>query len=381
MNHRQTELWNNLMSLTEYNEEFFYADRTIRGRWFRIFNYRLCSYTAFLLPDALECRGHTFEITEEGNDATALRLVSWPFSKFFNLFENPFTMELDLSEVVEIADKADGSLISTYEIDGELFLKTKGSLDSDQAITAMGWLQLEENYNFHQELVAAERLNYNVLMEWCSSDNRIVIGYEEPELRVLGVRSLEDGSYINFKDIDIYIFPEIVKRWTNIIPANDAEEYINKVDTMVGVEGVVCRMADGLRFKKKGQWYLALHHTKDSINSPRRLFEAVLEEATDDMRSLFFDDKMAIKLIDDMEMFVEEKYNHMVDLVERFYERNKHLERKDYAILGQAELPRIYFSLAMNKYIDREFSYKDFLKSKWKELGLKDIEKEDNEDK
>jgi len=132
------------------------------------------------------------------------------------------------------------------------------------------------------------------------------------------------------------------------------EEFINSVDDMVGVEGVVFRMANGQRVKKKGLWYLALHHTKDSITIPRRLFEAVLEEATDDLRTMFRDDELAIKMIQEMETFVEQKYNHMVDTVERFYERNKHLDRKDFAILGKAELEGTFFGLAMSKYVGRE---------------------------
>lgn len=70
----------------------------------------------------------------------------------------------------------------------------------------------------------------------------------------------------------------------------------------------------------------------------------------------------------------------MVDVVERFYEANKHLDRKDYAILGQNELDRMYFGLAMNKYSGKEFSYKDFLKKKWKDLGLKDNSDDEDEE-
>ena len=150
------------------------------------------------------------------------------------------------------------------------------------------------------------------------------------------------------------------------------QKIIHSVDDMQGVEGVVFRLASGQRVKKKGSWYLALHHTKDSINTPRRLYEAVLEEATDDMRSLFHDDPLAIKLITEMEEFVEVRFNHLVDTVERFYERNKELERKDYAILGQEELTRMQFGLAMNKYTGKTFSYKDVMKKAWKSFGLKD---------
>ena len=94
-------------------------------------------------------------------------------------------------------------------------------------------------------------------------------------------------------------------------------------------------MEDGMRFKVKTEWYLVQHRAKDSINSDRRLFEAVLEEATDDLRTLFHEDPLVIKRIEEMEVKVDDLYNHMVDTVERFYERNKNLERKEYAILGQ----------------------------------------------
>jgi hypothetical protein len=79
-----------------------------------------------------------------------------------------------------------------------------------------------------------------------------------------------------------------------------------------------------------------------------------------------------------MELFVEGKYNHLVDTVERFYERNKHMERKDYAILGQKELEKMHFGLAMSKYTGKPVNYKEFMAKKWKEFGLKD-EELDNE--
>ncbi len=61
------------------------------------------------------------------------------------------------------------------------------------------------------------------------------------------------------------------------------------------------------------------------------------------------------------------------------YERNKDLSQKEYAIKGQAELTRMYFGLAMNKYTGRSVDYKAFLKKQWKKLGLKDKEEEINE--
>ncbi len=373
MNTYQQKIYNELSLLVDANEAFFFNDWHHDDTIYRNFNYRLASYTDFCQPSALECRGVMFEVDSNGD---AIRLASIPFEKFFNLYENPFTMDLDLSKVKEIADKADGSLITTYNhvVSGEnyLQLKTKGSITSDQAVAAMAWIDQPEKAKFKYELALAEHMNFTVIMEWCAPDNRIVLPYPDAHLKVLGVRSRNDGSYMSYEDLEESgMLNEILKHWT-VILKEDPVEFIATVENLQHIEGVVLRMEDGQRVKIKCAWYLALHHTKDSITIPRRLFECVLEEATDDLRALFHDDELAIKMIADMEEFVEVKYNHMVDQVERFYERNKHLERKEFAILGNAELERVYFGLAMNRYVGREVDYKAFLKGKWKHLGLKD---------
>jgi len=371
-----TTLFNDLNRLCAENEAFYFNDWELDGTIYRNFNYRLASYTDFLEPGALECRGIMFEIINPDAGFGALegyvqplRLASLPFEKFFNLNENPMTMDLDLSTIVEITDKADGSLITTYMHNDVLRVKTKGSLSSDQAVAAKLWLLKNENVDFRNELIQIEKTGCTVIMEWCAPDNRIVLPYMEPHLKVLGIRDRIDGSYQTAcHDTE----PEIYARWTKIIKTDDPEAYINSVTDMQGVEGVVFELPSGQHVKCKSSWYLALHHTKDSINTPRRLYEAVLEEATDDMRSLFHDDPLAIKLIGEMEEFVEVRYNHLVDVVERFYEQNKELDRKSYAILGQNELKKLQFGLAMQKYLERDFSYKEVMKKRWKEFGLKD---------
>ncbi len=369
MNEYQSTLFNNLTHLVETNEAFFSNDWPVDNIIYRNFAYRLASYTDFLEPSAKECRGVMFSIDTETGE---IALVSLPFEKFFNHNENPFTMDLDLSDIVEIADKADGSLITTYTHDGVLQFKTKGSLTSDQAINANMFMHLEDNAAFRSELIKGEQLGCTIIMEWCAPDNRIVLPYMEGRLIVLGIRNREDGSYINFEDVDGEHFPETLNRWTKIIQTDDAKAYIENVDDMTKVEGVVFRMKDGQRVKKKCTWYLALHHTKDSINTPRRLYEAVLEEATDDMRSLFHDDPLALKMISEMEEFVEVRYNRFVETIETFYDAHKDEDRKTFAIAGQGALTKTQFGLAMARYIGRDYSYKDAMKKRWKEFNLKD---------
>ena len=388
MNTWQTNLYKELMALVEESEAFYYKDFLAEGIIYRMFNYRLASYTEFLRPSALECRGHMFEVTDDGADAAPIRLASLPCEKFFNLNENPMTMDLDLTTAKEVAVKADGSLISTYLhpldwVNGEpgfvVRLKTKGSLYSDQAIDAQCWLDLPENAGLKKELEGAARLDYTVIMEWVAPNNRIVLSYDQPALIVLGVRNNETGEYVSYEEVDADTFPNILDRWVSFEAMDDTVSFADSVPNLQGVEGFVVLLESGQRVKMKTEWYLALHHTKDNINSPRRLFEAVLEEATDDMRSLFVDDIQALGVITEMELFVEEKYNHMADTIDRFYERNKHLDRKDYAILGQKELSRMYFGLAMQRYLGKDYDYKETMKKNWKNYGLRDLEVNEDE--
>jgi T4 RnlA family RNA ligase len=377
MNMYQANLYNNLIYLVDTNEAFYYGDRELDDRVYRLFNYRLASYTDFLLPGAIECRGIMFDITDPEN----VDLVSMPMEKFFNLYENPSTMDLDLTTVVDVELKADGSLISTYLHNGELRLKTKGSIESDQCIAAMKYLERDEHADFKVALGALAELGYTINMEWCAPDNRIVLGYMEPVLTVLNVRRNWDGEYTDiFKPSAMgnETWNPIREAYIEKIEVADPVHFAQSIPDMEGVEGYVIRLASGQRVKVKTLWYLVQHRAKDSINSPRRLFETVLAEATDDLRSLFHDDPLVIQRIEEMELFVEGKYNHLVDTVERFYERNKHMERKDYAILGQKELEKMHFGLAMSKYTGKPVNYKEFMAKKWKEFGLKD-EELDNE--
>ena len=380
MNEYQLKLYNDLIVLSDTDEAFFYKDFYVDETVYRVFNYRLASYTDFLKPSALQCRGIMFEVDPQfitvvaGNpNARVVRLASLPMEKFFNLYENPMTMDLDLSEVDDVELKVDGSLISTYIHDHKLRLKTKGSLESDQAIAAMEFLARHENKEFAEQLLITALLGNTVNMEWCAPDNRIVISYMNAHLRVLNIRNNDTGNYVDYYDLATRSteFSEVIDRWVEKLDIKDHTKFVSEIPDMEGVEGYVVRLVStGQRVKIKTEWYLVQHRAKDSINSPRRLFEACIEEATDDLRSLFHDDPLVIQMITEMEEFAEGIYNHTVDSVEKFYAANKGLERKEYAILGQQTLDKKIFGLAMSKYLGRDVDYKEFLRKHYKSFGV-----------
>lgn len=380
-----TIIYNNLLRLCHNNEAFFFKDFEKGNQRFRIFNYRKASYTDFLELDALECRGIMFEIDEL---SIPLRIASRPPEKFFNLNECYFTMDVDLSNPDVIMVKEDGSLISSYlygENNDKLGLKTKGSISSDQAIAATKYLMDESNEELYELVYACTKSGYTVNMEWCSEENRIVLFYEFPQLRVLNARSNTTGTYMDFMLLEKIFGLSTVDYEKHSHHAETPEEFVAKIPDMVDIEGYVIRVPtkqfmSGYQFIKiKTNWYLTLHYNKDNVNSPRRLFECVLEEATDDLRSLFNDDTVVIKTIEEMELKVNSIYNHLVDTVENFYDQNKNLDRKSYAIKGQSHFSkRPEFGLAMNLYLGVENDYKAFLIKHYKEYGI--IDKVDNDD-
>jgi T4 RnlA family RNA ligase len=364
------QLYQELMALTA-NEAFYFQDFDLDGVKYRIFNYRLASYSDFLMPSAIECRGIMFEVDAAGN---AVRLASRPMPKFFNLNENPITMGLDLSLVDTVELKADGSLMSTYSHNGELRLKSKGSLFSEQALDAMKWLGVNapSPSHFYMQLLAAEQDGYTVNMEWCAPHNRIVIGYDHAHLKVLNAHHRDSGTFMSRGSLEMRFGPHVIDRvdtW-----GMDVANFVQTIPSMqADIEGYVCRIGE-LWFKVKTEKYMSLHHAKDSITNPRRLFEAVVDEGVDDLRSMFAHDALAISQIDEMQTKVTKMYNHLVAVVEQYHEANKHLDRKDYAIGAQSmNMNGIkLLGLLMNKYLGKDADYKDFLKSKYKELGFKD---------
>ena len=133
------QCYHNLMSLCSTSDSFYFKDVLLDATTYRVFNYRLCSYTIFhSLPDALNCRGTMFNI----NDPNNIKLVSLPPEKFFNYEEGNGAQQHELGQLGDQMEKMDGSLISTFlHINKDnkpvVTLKSKTSVDSPQAREAM----------------------------------------------------------------------------------------------------------------------------------------------------------------------------------------------------------------------------------------------------
>ncbi|AGN30134.1 RnlA RNA ligase 1 and tail fiber attachment catalyst [Vibrio phage nt-1] len=345
------ELYNNLMTLAESAEgKFFFADHlSPQGEKFRVFSYHIASYSDWLLPDALEARGIMFQLDE--NDEM-IRIVSRPMEKFFNLGENPFTMDLDLTTTVQLMDKADGSLISTYLTGDNFALKSKTSIYSEQAVAANRYIKHVDNRDLWEFCDDCAAQNFTVNMEWCAPNNRIVLEYTEPKLIILNIRDNETGQYVSFDDIPIGALTRI-KKW--LVDEYDpmtahVDDFVETLKAKKGIEGMILRLASGQSVKIKTTWYVDLHAQKDSVNSPKKLVTTILNKNHDDLYALFADDKPTIERIREFDDHVSKKVVESFHAVSQYYTKNRHLSRKDFAIAGQKALKPWEFGVAMIAY-------------------------------
>jgi len=362
-----------ISSSSRSESAFYYVDQDViseknpekyQGWKYRIFGYMLASYTDFLQPDALWCRGTMFLINEKQEPQ---ELTCLPMKKFFNLGETPIGMVSDriLNEDVLITEKRDGSLMSTYiDVDGNFKLKSKMSIKSDHCIEAMKlldsdkYLELKKYLNFLAGLTAVcDTADMTVDLEWTSPNNRIVLGYDTDELTILSGQSLYDTSSVklltNRPRWDTTKIIEYPTRWS-LKTFNDKS--ILK-ENKEGIEGYVVELKDGLRVKIKTDWYCLLHKNKEKISTPCNLYELCLNEQADDLIALFAGDDTTIQQIKDMQARAKTDYYDLKGSCDAFYFCNKELDRKSYAIKGQEMLTSSEFGLAMALYLGKEPDY------------------------
>ena len=339
------ELYDNLMKLCAESEKgkFFYTDFVSPFETkFRIFSYNYASYSDWLLDDALECRGIMFEMDADG----PVRIAARPMEKFFNLGENPLTMDINMDEVALVMTKADGSLVSTYMDQTNIAFKSKGSIKSSQAAEALQVFKQEHRIAFRERVTEITEAGYTCNMEYVAPTNRIVLPYQERDLILLNVRHNETGEYIPYQDLfkDAALRPFLVEAYD---PAT-----IENVRDMKEIEGFVYELVDGRKFKVKTEWYCALHHTKDSVNNNQRLFEVVVAGGADDVIAMFTGDDYAREKVN---AFTLTHLDYLSNTLGLLLDAQKQLagkDRREFAIKGQ-ELCKPYpglFSVLMNTY-------------------------------
>jgi RNA ligase len=177
-------------------------------------------------------------------DHKAETVAATPFPKFFNAFER----EQEIPDMpYEVFDKIDGSLIILFYRDG-WHATTKGAFDTVQAKQAQRYLGDLEPLSRHA----------TYLLEYVGPENRIIIGYDRPELYVLS-GYWEDGTEF---DNETARAVSNTMGW-NLAPRRQFDSFEAIRDLCKSLpassEGFVVRFQNGLRLKIKGDEYCRLH--------------------------------------------------------------------------------------------------------------------------
>lgn len=340
-------LFDNLMNLcSDDSNTFFFVDTTSSMQSkFRIFSYYIASYSEWLKPDALECRGIMFELDDNNNP---IRIAARPPKKFFNLFENPFTEDIKDDQVGLAFKKEDGSLISSFIDKGELFLKSKGSLFSQQVLDSQKWLYDERRKPLLECLKWYAENGITINMEWVSPDNRVVLTYDEPRLIILNARNNITGEYIDLEDL---VKDQTINQYmVDNHPFETINELIKEVQELKDQEGYVVYNSKGAEpvFKIKCPWYVHLHSVKSSVSSDKNLWEAVAEGVSDDIKALFETDKASLDRIAKFESIYKKQFSFVYKTAIDIYNKLRGNSRKDYAIESQSILNEIGYPQLFN---------------------------------
>jgi hypothetical protein len=301
-------------------------------------------------------------------------LVSAGFKKFFNWDEEKELSKQPNNLIGTTAmEKLDGSLLICSYYEGKFIYRTRGTFDAYQFANSDEIDMFREKYNLDNILKIGCGEESSLLFEWTTPSNKIVIPYNEPDIRLVGSINHEDYYYATQKELD-----DIAKLMRLKRPKTyefSSIENLLSVKDWVGDEGVCLYYNNDQSIVKiKSLDYLKKHSFKSHLNW-ERLVDMYLEWR---YSSKYETDEFFIyleKLYDfEIRKFVEENYkdrllncvSHFIDTVEDaliYYQVNGELDRKDYAIKLQSEFKDRPFVIQL------AFAYLN--QDRWEEIQTK----------
>jgi len=212
-------------------------------------------------------------------------VISAGMPKFFNRGEVAEHDRLTAEGLAEnrtiFTEKLDGTLIIASLVDGNVVLRTRGNHhlgDFQVPVTALiaDWdlkhflTVLAHKYGYSEREPA-----HSLLFEYCAPTNRIVIGYSEPALTLIGYSLVEDGQLKMLRP-DSLARTSSFNHVKELPAAKSLTEIAETLKDLKGAEGYVTwtRLADGAchLLKHKSDWYFRMHGLR-SQSSPNFIKE------------------------------------------------------------------------------------------------------------
>ena len=339
----------------KYNNNNFWEISYLKdGYKLASFNYFICGWNDFENPlpnkpevNAFDMRGTTFVFQKDGS----LWKRFFMLPKFYNLNQVELTQYKNIKdkEIINVTQKEDGSLIAFMMLpNGKLFAKTIGSFASEQAEAAYNILYINEEHVLWVKHLLEE--GYTPLFEYVSWDNRIVLKYNIPQIRFIGVRNNTTGEYLTAGELTNEKIPEGIQP---IISKNYTLDELLEMSSLVeNREGWVIKYDDFL-VKIKTKWYFDRHNLRtQNIFREDYIISNYINETLDDLVSMLNpdEDKDAFEFVENVTNATNNFINHIDKCVNKLIEESSSPFYADHwSKFATDKHKEAFFGLAKNK--------------------------------
>lgn len=314
-------------------------------------------------------------------DINKLEVVLYPFNKFFNINE---LEETSLEEVekriknaksIEFSDKLDGSMVVGRYWNGRYILSGSKALDPNQS-----W-RLKDSYEMLEKSEGIKHMMHDnpdmtFIFESLTKADAHVVKYNEEDygLHLIGIRDMSDYSMMTYRTIlgwaSFYNVP------TTKVFDKTLDEVMSSLDDKKSneAEGFVLNV-DGFYVKIKYDDYANMHNILSKLSSINLIIRAIADGTLDD---LYSKTPMAYRGRIDSVVSVVTKYIREIEQrITDFYEKNKHLDVKDFCILTNTTADKDIRGFIISKYKGKPYNVLKRGSSGYKRLNEMGIQTSD----
>lgn len=296
-----------------------------------IYNYTKQATAEHMWNDATEsCRGIICD--------KDMNIVARPFRKFFN-YEELKDLNIEVPDLpFEVYEKLDGSLGILYFYNGNPYIATRGSFDSQQAVHATNLLYSK----YHDKFSLLDKSKtYLFEIIYKDPNTSLVVDYgNTDDIFLTAVIDTETGD-----EDDIYNYKHIFK---TTIKYDNVDDYLLFRSTQDGHnrEGFVIKFSNNFRMKLKFEEYFKAHSAQFHLNI-KSAYKAIVENKVDKVKS-FIEKNLSEEsslYFDELVNSVYIKYNNIANecLSEFRYDFNSRQEAAQYFL--QCKYPKVLFQL------------------------------------
>lgn len=294
-------------------------------------------------------------------------LVSTPFDKFANVNEYGWEEENDLdiiikefanASLIEESNKLDGSLQSARYYNGEVFLSGSGCIIpeiSPSLKEGLEWIKQQPNYI----QMLKENPNDTHIFEWISLADAHIVAYtgEQKGHYLIGIRNTLTGEQLTYQEVIERAQKYDIK--TTELYTKTLDEIIDDCQKLKGVEkeGYVIRL-DNHFVKMKCDDYITIAGILKEASSMNIIIKCFCRDQVDDLLA---------KIPKEKRDFISSKISYlrlynscMEDKVIEYFDKAPKSSKKDFMIWVNKEVPKLFRSFVINKYLDKSNHYLGF---------------------